>query len=193
MKRFTAISLLLACLLAVTRTMAAERTILLGPKTIGAGWKDNIVILPQQFATAKAGDILTVYAVGGLIVLPFVRSSNRTIAIIAIILALQPIELIYLIGSMLNPGLQPLNLGTNEMFAAIMPAQENGSWLDVAIAGIRYGFPVNFTWAIEHGRFTQTLFLFMLGILVGRHRLLYDEGNNHIIWKRTMIWSAGIL
>lgn len=136
------------------------------------------------------GDILTVYAVGGLIVLPFVRSSNRTIAIIAIILALQPIELIYLIGSMFNPGLQPLNLGTNEMFAAIMPAQENGSWLDVAIAGIRYGFPVNFTWAIEHGRFTQTLFLFMLGILVGRHRLLYDEGNNHIIWKRTMIWSA---
>ena len=61
MKRFTVISLLLACLLPCFRATGAERTILLGPKTIGAGWKDNIVILPGQFATAQAGDILTVY------------------------------------------------------------------------------------------------------------------------------------
>ena len=61
MKRFTIIPLLLACLFAFTRLAAAERTILLGPKTIGAGWKDNIVILPQQFAAAQPGDVLTVY------------------------------------------------------------------------------------------------------------------------------------
>ena len=48
MKRFTIIPLLLACLLASIRALAAERTILLGPKTIGAGWKDNIVIQPSS-------------------------------------------------------------------------------------------------------------------------------------------------
>ena len=40
---------------------ASERTILIGPKTIGAGWKDNIVIKPEQFKDAGPGDIMTVY------------------------------------------------------------------------------------------------------------------------------------
>ena len=40
---------------------ASERTILIGPKTIGAGWKDNIVIKPDQFKDAGPGDIMTVY------------------------------------------------------------------------------------------------------------------------------------
>jgi len=40
---------------------AVERTILIGPKTIGKGWRDNIVLEPRHFAEVKAGDILTVY------------------------------------------------------------------------------------------------------------------------------------
>lgn len=39
----------------------AERTLLLGPKTIGRGWRDNIVVLPEQFKDCHAGDILTLY------------------------------------------------------------------------------------------------------------------------------------
>ncbi len=62
MKRFHIIILMLAAgLLASVRGVAAERTILLGPKTIGAGWKDNIVIQPGQFAGTGVGDVLTVY------------------------------------------------------------------------------------------------------------------------------------
>lgn len=41
---------------------ATERIILVGPKTIGPGWKDKIVIEPRLFADAEVGDILTVYA-----------------------------------------------------------------------------------------------------------------------------------
>lgn len=40
---------------------ATERTILLGPKTIGPGWKDNILVEGRHFLTAKAGDVVTVY------------------------------------------------------------------------------------------------------------------------------------
>ena len=61
MRNFKFISTFCALLMAAVVATAAERTILLGPKTIGAGWKDNIVILPQQFATTQVGDILTVY------------------------------------------------------------------------------------------------------------------------------------
>jgi hypothetical protein len=40
---------------------AIERTILLGPKTIGAGWKDNILLEARHFTDAKVGDVMTVY------------------------------------------------------------------------------------------------------------------------------------
>lgn len=135
------------------------------------------------------GDILTVYAVCGLLVLPLVRAGNRVVLAFALLLALQPVELFYFVGSLVNPGLQPLNLGSNDLFVAILPAQEGGSWFDVAWAGLRYGLPVNFTWALEHGRFTQTLFLFLLGLWLGRRRMFYDEGRNAAVWRRTLVWS----
>lgn len=40
---------------------ATERTILLGPKTIGPGWKDQILVEGRHFLQAKAGDVVTVY------------------------------------------------------------------------------------------------------------------------------------
>ena len=46
---------------AVCTLSAVERTILIGPKTIGKAWKDNIVLEPRHFAHAHAGDIITVY------------------------------------------------------------------------------------------------------------------------------------
>ena len=135
------------------------------------------------------GDILTVYAVCGLLVLPLVRAGNRVVLGFALLLALQPVELFYFVGSLVNPGLQPLNLGSDDLFVAILPAQEGGSWFDVSWAGLRYGLPVNFTWALEHGRFTQTLFLFLLGLWLGRRRMFYDEGRNAAVWRRTLVWS----
>jgi hypothetical protein len=40
---------------------ADERTILLGPKTIGPGWKDHILLEARHFVKAQPGDIITVY------------------------------------------------------------------------------------------------------------------------------------
>ena len=40
---------------------ATERTILLGPKTIGKAWSDHIVVESRHFVSAQPGDIITVY------------------------------------------------------------------------------------------------------------------------------------
>ncbi len=135
------------------------------------------------------GDILTVYAVCGVLVLPFVRSSNRVLVAATIFFALQPIEIAYIVMGLFDASTTSLNLGSSELFKAILPAQAEGSWLDVAVKGIECGFLVNYTWAIEHGRATQTIFLFLLGIFIGRKRLFYDEGNNIAIWKRILMVS----
>jgi len=49
------------CSLLLVPSMATERTILIGPKTIGKAWKDNIVLEARHFTSCKAGDVLTVY------------------------------------------------------------------------------------------------------------------------------------
>lgn len=54
---------------------------------------------------------------------------------------------------------------------------------EAAAASLRYGFRCSWLWFLAHGRITQTVGLFFLGILVGRHRLLYNEGNNLKIWR----------
>lgn len=135
------------------------------------------------------GDILTLYAVCGVLVVPFVRANNRVLVAATILFALQPVEIAYIIMGLIDPTTTSLNLGSGALFKAILPAQAEGSIVDVAVMGIKNGFPVNFLWAIEHGRFTQTIFLFLLGIYLGRRRLFYDEGNNVAIWKRVLVGS----
>lgn len=135
------------------------------------------------------GDILTLYAVCGVLVVPFIRANNRVLVAATILFALQPVEIAYIIMGLIDSTTTSLNLGSGALFKAILPAQSEGSIVDVAIKGIQNGFPVNFLWAIEHGRFTQTIFLFLLGIYLGRRRLFYDEGNNVAIWKRVLVGS----
>ena len=57
MKRIFFTMLSTVCLLAT----AAERTLLIGPKTIGRAWKDNILVEARQFADVKPGDLLCLY------------------------------------------------------------------------------------------------------------------------------------
>ena len=135
------------------------------------------------------GDILFVYAVCGLLVIPFIRASNKVIIAFIILMALQPIEFVYLIRGLIDPSTPVLDLGSGPLFEAIIPAQAEGNIMDVAEAGIRNGLPVNFLWAIENGRITQTILFFLFGIMLGRWRLFYDEGNNIQIWTKIFIGS----
>lgn len=135
------------------------------------------------------GDILTVYAVCGLLVVPFIRANNKILLAAMVLFALQPIELVYIILGLIDPETPALNLGSSGLFNAIKPAQAEGSWLDVARLSTTKGFLVNFTWSIEYGRIAQTVFLFLFGIFLGRKRLFYNEGNNLEIWKKVLICS----
>ncbi|MBQ8811467.1 MAG: DUF418 domain-containing protein [Bacteroidales bacterium] len=133
------------------------------------------------------GDILFLYAVCGLMVIPLIRASDRIIAITAFILMLQPVELAYIFLGIADPSIPSLDLGSGTYWKHLAIAQSEGSIIDVAAAGIRYGLPINFLWAIENGRMTQTLFFFLLGIMIGRKRLFYNEGNNIAIWKKILL------
>ena len=136
------------------------------------------------------GDILFIYAVCGLIVIPLIRASNKVIWIFIVLMLLQPVELVYFFKGLADPSAMPLNLGSGGYYGALIASQSQGSILDVAEAGLKYGLPANFLWAVENGRMTQNVLFFLIGIMLGRTRLFYNEGDNLKTWKKILIGSA---
>jgi len=139
------------------------------------------------------GDILCVYAACGVLIIPLIRASDKVLKWIALLMLIQPVELVYIIMGAVDPSTAPLNLGSGAHWGALAIAQANGSIIDVAVAGLVHGLPINFFWAIENGRLTQTVFFFLVGILIGRRRLFYNEGNNLVFWKKVLIGSVAAL
>lgn len=135
------------------------------------------------------GDILLLYAACGVVIIPLIRASNKVLITTAIILLLQPIELGCIAVGLVNGGTALPDIGVGALFDGLFPAQAEGSLGDVMAAGIRYGIPMNFLWAIANGRFTQVIALFLIGIYLGRKRLFYNENNNLRIWKRLLVIS----
>ncbi|MBE6217988.1 MAG: DUF418 domain-containing protein [Bacteroidales bacterium] len=136
------------------------------------------------------GDILFVYAACGFLVIPFIRASDKVIAWAAVIMLLQPVELAYMIAGAIDPSIAPMDVGIGRYWDLLTYAQTDGSIIDVAKGGILYGLPINFGWALENGRLTQTVCFFLIGILIGRRRLFYNEGNNLVIWKRILTYAC---
>ena len=136
------------------------------------------------------GDILCTYAVIGLFLIPLVKAPDKVLIGLAIFLFLQPIEIGYMVAGSLNSGLKPLDTGIGPYWGVLYHACHDGSFLDVAKAGIGYGLQVNFGWAIENGRLTQTLMLFIVGMLLGRHRLFIDEGDHLAFWRKVLVISV---
>ena len=132
------------------------------------------------------GDILCTYAVLGLLLIPLVKASDKVLIAVAAILFLQPIEVYYIVKGLLVPNAMPMELGYGHLWDVCYKACANGSFLDVAKAGLTTGLPINFGWAIEHGRLTQTLMLFVVGMLLGRKRLFINESDNLVFWKKAM-------
>jgi len=138
------------------------------------------------------GDILVTYSVIGLLLIPFVKASDKVIWIAVFILLLQPIELIYIVLGLINPATQPLDLGLGGLWGELFTPCAEGGFLDVAKANLMYGLQLNFGFAAEFGRLTQTLFAFLIGMLLGRKRLFINEGNHLQVWKKVCLWSVVI-
>lgn len=136
------------------------------------------------------GDILCTYAVLGLFLIPLVKAPDKVLMWVAIFLFLQPVELVYMVLGWVNPAVSPMDLGIGPFWGVLYEACANGSLLDVASANHRLGLQLNFGWALENGRLTQTLFLFVLGMLLGRRRLFLDEDGHLDFWKKVLAVSV---
>lgn len=123
------------------------------------------------------GDILMLYAVYGLLLIPVSFLPSRAVWCIIGLLAIQPVELFCL--------LTDITIDHTRLFDKYyqtIALHEDGTFWENAVNNLRYGFELNLRYNVYSGRLTQLLCFFILGMQLGRQRLFYREGNNLRIW-----------
>lgn len=110
-------------------------------------------------------------ALVGYVLIAVCRLSTRTVAILAVVLLLQPFEWGQLMYALINPGYS-MNAELDAPYWEIVNiAQREGSFFDMCKTAIWTGNIANMGWMLLHGRITQTAGLFMIGMLIGRGHL----------------------
>lgn len=139
------------------------------------------------------GDILAMYAVLGLVLIPVARLRTRTVFLLAGFLSLQPFAWFDALGSL---GSAPGKLPDPASWAYFGLADEylkHGSLLDVWIGNLTNGKHAVLLWSWEMGRILQIPALFMFGMLAGRAGLFAVNDRNRLIWRRVFIGTLLLL
>lgn len=136
------------------------------------------------------GEILVLYALIGYVLIAVCRLSTRTVAVIAVILLLQPLEWGQLIYALIHPEYTMNAEFDLPYWEIVNTAQKEGSFLEMCKTAIWTGNVANMGWMILHGRVTQTAALFMIGILIGRKHLFPYSENNIKLWVKVFVVST---
>ena len=133
------------------------------------------------------GDILTIYALIGFSLIPVAKLNSKIILIIAIILMLQPVELLNVLNGWQHPMIKMANPASWAYFNKLGGYIPGDSFLQTVIGNLTNGKTAVLLWSWEAGRVFQTAALFMLGMLAGRNKLFVLSPSSKIFWLRTLI------
>jgi uncharacterized protein len=153
-------------------------------------WRLFLLFLFGLFNTIfYQGDILNMYALMGLAILPVCRLKDKTLLIVAIILMLQPAFMYQFIYSLIDNSYVPLQIKSTEYFHLASVTQAGDSFIDMAIGNFTNGKLAVYIWSWNKGRFFQAPALFMIGMLLGRKDLFVHSLKNDKFWK-VVLWIS---
>ena len=153
-------------------------------------WRLLLLLLIGFFNAAFfTGEILVLYALVGFIMIPCSKMSNKILTYLAIFFFLQPIELFRLFSVLFVPGYELPAAMCGKYFNATYQAQLTGSFYEMLKANLWDGQLASLTWAWDNGRVTQTAFLFITGILIGRKELFRGTEQNLKFWLKSLVIS----
>ncbi len=153
------------------------------------------LVLLIAFATLNAaffpaGDVLLLFVAVGPILFITRNWSNKAILITSIIFLLQPVEWYHYFASLGNPLHQLPDLKVGEMYAEVAEYTKAGSAKEFFLGNITLGQKASLFWAINAGRFFQTIGLFLLGFYFGRKQFFVSSKQNYKFWIKVLIISA---
>lgn len=132
------------------------------------------------------GDILSIYAVLGLALIPVARLGNRAVLAIALVLLAQPYAWWEVVQALPNPDEKLPDPASWAYFGRANDYFANGSALQVWHGNLTNGKIGVILWSWENGRLFQIPALFMLGMLAGRIGLFNDA----LFWRKALPVAA---
>jgi uncharacterized protein len=136
------------------------------------------------------GDILTFYAVIGLVLIPVARLGNAAVFAIACLLMLQPLEWLVFFKALQHPDVKIADPASWAYFGKNY-AYLSADSLSATLAGnITNGKLATINWTWESGRMFQMPSLFMLGMLAGRKSLFIVSPQSRRFWITTLLLAA---
>lgn len=135
------------------------------------------------------GDILLLYAVCGLVLIPASSMNNRASIILAAILMTQPLSWIKVIYAAIDPSY----VSTDSLFMPYAIAADeigrNGNIMQTLASNLRDGILYSNLWQIESGRIFLTPALFLTGMLLGRLNLFEYSETSRKFWLKALLIS----
>jgi uncharacterized protein len=135
------------------------------------------------------GDILMIYAVLGLTLIPVCKWNDKAVFITAVILMLQPLEWAKFFYMLFHPEYVPMPNLSDHYFGMMGEYLKSTSFMDYAIGNLNIGRFASVAWSWENGRFFQAPALFMLGMLVGRRKLFIASTESNLFWKKALQYA----
>jgi uncharacterized protein len=135
------------------------------------------------------GDILMIYAVLGIVLIPVCKWNDKAVFIIAFILMIQPLEWIKFFYMLLHPEYVPTPKVSSHYFGLMGEYLKGHSFIDHAIGNLKIGRLASIFWSWENGRFFQAPALFMFGMLMGRRKLFIASAESNLFWKKALLYS----
>ncbi|MBK3518832.1 DUF418 domain-containing protein [Carboxylicivirga marina] len=136
------------------------------------------------------GDILTIYAVIGLLLIPIAKLSNKVLIGIAILMLLQPAEWLGLLHAIQNPELEIVNPVSWTYFGKMQEYIPNQSAIDTWLGNITNGKKAVILWNWENGRFFIIFAMFIFGLVAGRKQIFVTSEASNKFWKLVLIISS---
>lgn len=157
-------------------------------------WRMLLLFVIAQFhALFYDGDILVLYSIVGLLLIPVSRLSDRAVFIIGLVLMFQPIEWGKVFVAMTHPGYSfptelylPFAIASTEVTC-------HGTFGEVLLNNIGVGQLYSNIWQIENGRFCQAASLFLFGLLLGRRKYFVRSEVSYSFWKQAFIYACLII
>lgn len=136
------------------------------------------------------GDILNMYALMGVALIPVCRLKDKTVLIVAIVMLLQPVFWYQFFYRLIHPDFVPVEGRCWEYFHLAGITQSGDSFIEMVKGNLTNGKMAVYWWSWDKGRFFQAPALFMLGMLIGRRNLFSETASNKKFWRNTLIISA---
>lgn len=131
------------------------------------------------------GEILVLYALVGLVLVPVRYWGDKALFAMAVFLMLQPVEWVKILYSVFNPLENPQQMIFS--LGDVYPQLGGHSFWEMVKVNLVTGQLASLNWAWCYGRVFQTASLFMLGILLGRLGY-FDASSDDSLRKSRDFW-----